>query len=381
VAVIRPPSLNRLTWTVCGWFVLAAGATVAQQPEKWKTGAALQHQLGEQAGVTWQDRGLRDGLVRLSQKYGVAIFLDRRIDPDQELTLVARDQSLEEVLRRISADAHAGIAIVGPVIYFGPPETASKLATLAALRRQDASKLSSDIKTRLLRADVWQSDELTQPRQLLDGLARQAGMTLENGDIIPFDLWPAVSLPPLAWTDRLSLLVAGFGLTYEIGDRGTSLRLVPQPTAVALEKIYTPRGNAASLAAQLGRVLPDAKIHTESQKLVVTASQEDHEKIDRLLSGQTIRTAKPAKKVGEKLYTLHTGKEPAGEVVSSVAKSIGKKLEYDASVLNKLKSIVQIDQDNVTLEYLLETTLQPLGLTYRLTDESLEIVEVQNERK
>jgi len=381
VARIRQPWLNRLTWTVCGWFVLAAGTTAGQQPEKWKTGAALQHQLGEEVGITWQDRGLRDGLIRLSQKYGVAIFLDRRIDPDQELTLIARDQSLEEVLRRISADAHAAIAMVGPVIYFGPPETASRLATLAALRRQDASKFSSDIKTRVLRTDVWHSDELAQPRQLLEDFARQAGMALENGDLIPFDLWPAITLPPLAWTDRLTLLVAGFGLTYEIADRGTALRLVPQPTAVALEKTYTPRGNAASLSAQLARVLPDARIHTESQKLVVMASQEDHEKIERLLSGQTIRTTKPAKKGGEKLYNLHTGREPAGEVVSSVAKSIGKKLKYDVSVLDKLKSIVQIDLDNVTLEYLLETTLQPLGLTYRLTDDSLEIVEVQSERK
>src|SRR5262249_26688795 len=155
--------------------------------------------------------------------------------------------------------------------------------------------LSSDAKSRFLRTQAWQWEELAQPRQLLDELARQAHVTVANPDAIPLDLWPAVSLPPLAWVDRLTLLLAGFDLTFQIDDQATSVRLVPRPATVVLEKSYAPRGNAANLTAQLRRVLPEASIRVEQGSLVVAGSQEDHDKIERLLAGQSVRTTKPAK--------------------------------------------------------------------------------------
>jgi hypothetical protein len=375
VAFIRKPSHNRLTWAAIGWFVLAASLARAQEPVKWKSGPAFRQQLDESVGVTWQDRLLRDGLTRLSQTYGVAIFLDRKIDPGQPLTFTFRDQPLETLLKQVAAEAGAGVAILEPVIYMGPPEVAAQLATLAAIRRQDASKLPNDAKIRLLRSQAWQWDELVQPRQLLEELARQANVSVENPAAIPLDLWPAVSLPPLPWTHRLTLLLAGFGLTFEIDERGSSVRLVPQPTSAILEKRYSPRGTASDLATQLSRIMPEAKIKVEQGQLVVAAKQEDHDKIERLLSGQSVRMPKPAKGGGEKLYSLKVANEPAGKVVRKVAESLSKELRYEPAVLEKLKQPVNFNLENATLEHLLETTLKPLGLTYRVTDQTLEITE------
>jgi len=150
---------------------------------------------------------------------------------------------------------------------------------------------------------------------------------------------------------------------------------VPPPTSVSLEKTYASRGDAAGLASQLRRILPDPNIRVESGRLIVAGSQEDHDKIERLLAGQSVRTQKTAKASDEKLYSMHVAKEPAGKVARTVAENIGKELKYDRQVLEKLKQLVTIDLDNVTLEYLLETTLKPLGLTYRISDSALEIVE------
>ena len=52
----------------------------------------------------------------------------------------------------------------------------------------------------------------------------------------------------------------------------------------------------------------------------------------------------------------------------------GKEMKYDPSLVPKLKQPMDVKVQNVTLDYLLETTLKPLGLTYRLTETSLEVV-------
>src|SRR5262249_16839508 len=145
-------------------------------------------------------------------------------------------------------------------------------------------------KAKLLRAQPWKWDELAEPQKLLAELAAQASVTVENADVIPHDLWPAVSLPPLPWVDRLSLLVAGFGLTFEITSQGKNVRLVTLPNSAALEKTYTPRGLVESAAAELRRMVPTAAIRVDHGKLLVAASQEEHDKIERLLAGQSVRT-------------------------------------------------------------------------------------------
>ena len=123
------------------------------------------------------------------------------------------------------------------------------------------------------------------------------------------------------------------------------------------------------------RVLPEAKIRVEQGQLVVAGTQEEHDKLERLLAGQSVRTSKASKASGEKRYSLQVANEPAGKVIRKVAESLGKQPRYTPQVLEKLKQSVEFDVQDVTLNQLLVKTLAPLGLTYRLTDDALEIIE------
>src|SRR6185436_14642852 len=111
-----------------------------------KVGAAFSQQLHESIDFDRSDRPLREGLTRLSQAYGVATFLDRRIDPDQPIKVSAHGQPLEEALRTVAHDGKSEITLLGSVVYFGPPEAARDLATLAALRKQEIGKRGADAK-------------------------------------------------------------------------------------------------------------------------------------------------------------------------------------------------------------------------------------------
>ena len=343
---------------------------------EWKTGAALDQALDRSIGITWNERGLRDGLSRLSRETGVAIFLDRRIDPDQELNLQKPPMPLEALLGEIASAASARISRLGGVIYIGPSESAQELATVAALRRQEIARFTADRQASLLASRPLHWEELAEPRQLVEQLCREARVRLENVQQIPHDLWPAVELPPLPWSDRMTLVLTGFGLTFELQETEQSLRLKPITAGNVIERRYAPPGSAANLSQQLKRVLPDAVIKVERGQIIVTGRQEDQEKIERLLSGQPVRSSpavppKTAKAKGELLLTLSVSDQPAGAVVHKVAGSLGKRPSYDASVLEKLKMPVTIDLKNATPEHLLETLLRPLGLSYRLTESEL----------
>ena len=361
--------------TLVGWLVAAGAACPGQEAATvWKTGLALKRQLELPAGVAFSGQSLRQGLASLARAYGVAIFLDRRVDPDRSLDLHLRDRPLEEVLREIARHADAEVAQIGSVLYVGPAATARRLATLAALRRQQAADLPADLKQRLSRSEPLSWPELAQPRSLIGELVAQAGLRLENENEIPLDLWPATNLPSLVWTDRLTLLLAGFDLTFEVDAASRMVRLVPQPEAPRLTKSYATRGSATAMAPQLRRLFPEASIEVQGTRLVVAARWEEHEQIDRVLSGQSVTRRPAPPKTSEKLYSLTVMQEPAGRVARTVADALGKELRYDAAVGQRLRQPIDLKLENASLEHLLESTLRPLGLSWKLTDEALEIL-------
>lgn len=363
---------NRLTWIAAAWFLALASPVFGQESAAWKTGPAFRKQLDASVSVAWDERPLREGVSSFSQSVGIAVFLDRRLDPGQNVSLTVRDQPAEQLLRQLAEQVQGGISIIGPVVYLGPAETANKLSTLAVLRRQEIASLPNETKARLLKTRAWSWEELAEPRALVDELGQEAGITIANPQLVPHDVWTSANLPSLAWIDRLTLVLAGFGLTYEFDGSGAMVRLVPIPEEVLVEKTYTPRGEPASLVAQLRRIVPGAKVRAEASNLVVAAVQDDHDKIERLLSGQSVRTQKSGK--AEKRYSLTVENQSAGSVVKTVATQLGKEMKYDPQVVEKLKTNVSFVVKDVTLEELLVKTLEPLGLDYRVGDTALEVV-------
>ncbi len=109
-------------------------------------------------------------------------------------------------------------------------------------------------KAKLLKTAAWHWDELSKPRELLENLASEADLGIDNPQLLPHDLFPAVDLPPLPLVDRLSLLLSGFGMTFQLSRDGKLIRLVPIPAEVLSDTTYTWRGDAAKLQTDLQRI-------------------------------------------------------------------------------------------------------------------------------
>ena len=61
------------------------------------------------------------------------------------------DETLQLVLLRVAEQLDGGVTLVGSVVYIGPKETSTKLATVATLRRQEVQAFAGETKARLLR--------------------------------------------------------------------------------------------------------------------------------------------------------------------------------------------------------------------------------------
>jgi hypothetical protein len=173
-------------------------------------------------------------------------------------------------------------------------------------------------------------------------------------------------------------VLAGFHLTFGFDQGGQAITLKPISPGNVLENRYARAGASAGLVTQLQRLLPDAEIRMADGQIVLAGRYEDHQKLKRLLAGQPLRatsgTSQGNERAGEQVFTLKASGQPAGAVARQVAQALGKQLRYDDATLEKLKQPVTLDVQKVTADELLRKTLQPLGLTYRLTESELVIV-------
>jgi hypothetical protein len=341
----------------------------------WKTGPLLRRQLESPVSITWASRPLRDGLHNLSTHpdIRVAMFLDRRIDPELRVDLSVKDLPLEQALRQLAKSARMGVCMIGPVAYFGPEPATGRLATRTAALDEAISKLDPAVRRNLGAVRKWQWDELATPRDLVKQLAEEASVEVEEIDSIQHDLWPAADLPPLSWTDRLSLVLAGFDLSFEVTDGGAQVALIPMPEAETVRRSYRLVGEMVKNADRIGALLPDVQQDRRGNLLVVDATLEQHELIGRVLRGEPLEGA-ASTPLDKQTYTISAMNQSVGALVRKLAERMEVEVKFDRRASAALRVIVSVDLKDASFDELMRAVLDPAGLTYRLEGRTLEIL-------
>jgi hypothetical protein len=290
------------------------------------------------------------------------------MDPGFEVVFSADREPLNQLVRRLAAHLAAGAGFLDSVVYLGPPPTASKLATLAALRTDEAGQLPSSRQKVLLERRAWQWEDLATPRELIAQLARQAHFSVVGGEQVPHDLWPAQQLPPLNVPERLSLVLAGFDLTFEFSAAGDAVRLIPMPETAVLVRTYPARSDVQRTAEQLGQVFPRIQIKRAGPRLAVSASYEDHVLVGRWLRGERVAVE------GDVRYTLTIENQPLGAVLSAIARRLGHALEVDPRVASKLGQRVSFQVEQVTVEDLMQASVRGTGVRCEVQGTTLRVL-------
>jgi hypothetical protein len=250
---------------------------------------------------------------------------------------------------------------------------------VAALRNEEVSRLPAAAQSRLARTAAWQWDAMSTPRELLEQLAREAGVTIDGVQTIPHDLWPAVHLPPLTFAERLTLLLAGFELTFEFSGSGAGVRFVPLPQKPLLVRSYAVGRDVASAMSQLQQLIPQAEIRREGPRVSVAGRAEDHDAIRRMLAADQrgpAKTSRGGESVRGAPKTVYTMKGPTqlGTALKTLHVQAQLNVIIDPRIQHKLYERVMFEAKNVSLEELIAIVLKDTGLRFELKDRDLRIL-------
>ncbi|MHC2066781.1 STN domain-containing protein [Bremerella sp. T1] len=367
--------LNLLLGVLTAAFSQLNSPLLAQAPTDWRTEADLDKQLESTFDLTWEDVPLREGLMRLGKTQRVAIFLDRRINPDRPISMTFTNERLELALQRIAAELRLGMSRVGDVIYFGPEETARRLPTVAQLQSQFAKSSGIPEALKFLDQKKYSWPKLATPHEILMSVAEDHGMTWNNLDeVIKHDLWPAADFPAMRTTEYLSLVLAGYHASYRFDKQadGIKLQLVPIPEDLSLTRIYPYSGSHDEAIKKIQELFPEAKVQSDGKRqLAVTGSQQIQDQVAKLLRGGTARNT--VVMPGEKRYTLKVEQLPLGPVLDALEKQLGKEFDVPEGMEEELKQRISFDVNAVDLAALLEAIFQETEFAYQVEESKIVI--------
>ncbi len=364
--------------------VLAALLAASADPDRrtlaaeWRTGSRFDRQMQQVVGVRWAGAPLRGALKSLCGAQRVAHLLDRRVDPGQPLELVVRDVPLGRVLEQIAEDRGLGVSLLGPVVFFGPPDAAARLRTLAAVRTEEARRLPAAAARKFLLPERLAWDDFAMPRELVENLAREGELRVVGLERLPHDLWAAADLPPLSLVDRLTLIAVQFDLTFAIAPDGDAIALVPLPPDLGLVRSYPGGSRPQQVADEFASRAPGARIKVVGEKVYVKALLEDHER----LSGSK-RPAPPTQRPrpapgGEtRIERLRLADVPVGAVLERVCRDLNLQLAVDGASLEaagaSLAQRVSVHVEDVTVDELLEAIVRDTPLRVQRQGRTVEV--------
>jgi len=330
------------------------------------TGAQFDRQMQQVVGAAWSGVPLREALRDFCGAQRVAVLLDR---------LVAADVPLRQALERIAEDRGLGMTLVGPVVYFGPPEAAAKLRTLAALGLEQVRRLPPAAQRKFLLPEPLEWDDFATPRELLEGLAREVGLRLAGLERVPHDLWAGAELPLV---DKLTLVAVQFDLSCTISPGGDTITLVPVPDDIGLVRSYPGGSRPQQVAQRYAALAPDARIKAVGDTVWVKALIEDHER----LAGTRRRTPNsqrrpPAGPTETRIERFRVAEVPVGAVLESVCRGLNLQLQIDQQSIGAAGALldqrVSVEVEKATVDELLEAIVRDTPLTIRRRGKVVEV--------
>jgi hypothetical protein len=353
------------------WFAFVwpfgSPAIQGQQRVDFASEREFLQRLQQPVQIRWSRAPLRSTVERLSRTQGLAIFLDRRLDPQQPLELRVSTSSLGGALKQLAKSRGAGVSLLPPVVYLGPPSTTDKLATVWELNRQRVQRLDRSVRLRWQTAVATSWPSLSEPRQLVTDWTRQRGVILSGVERIPHDLWAAQQLPPLDLLHRLTIVLAGFDLSVSVDSAGRA-SVVRMPEQAALTRSYVLSDAQWARWPEWSDSLTGIDTQRTANRLTLTGRAEDHRQVAGWLQGAA---TVPTTVEGAKRYTLTVRNQPREQLLKTLASQLGLELQWKGVGEVDKSQLVSLKLQNATLDELLRAVVNDAGLSYRLVAKSL----------
>jgi|GEM_PF-2209655 len=343
------------------------------RPTQWLAGEKLvKASTSPTFSMTWMEAELRTELQMASRNTGIAVLVDRRLDPGQKISLALQNVSFEQFLWNIAEQSGAGVIRLDTLYYLAPPET---IATIQQRLRnlENASNhpgLNPLMQKALQRRIPVRSELPFEPQALISGICKDCGIPVRGLELIPHDFWAPIDLPHTKIPEIVSILVAGFKLEITVSENG-DLSILPaiQPDTV---EFRIPRD--VSARADLSRVQAIDGIALDKRDGidVIAGKPEPVFAAIRELAQSAPHPGVANHPGSREVLSLHV-KASRGSIAATVAQLLQVRLVYSETEKAKLDAIVEINVDKVSADELLETCLKGSGLEFTISETELRI--------
>lgn len=336
----------------------------ASRPIHWPQGFRT-----SQGTTSWQGQTLRRALQGLATTEKVSLLLDRRVDPGQTIDGNFAG-SLDQRISALASQLNVGVSVIGRVVYLGPATVTRRLATMVELKRLEVGKRAPELARRLAHSQPFSWEDLDTPQDLVARLCQEAEIQTANLDQIPHDLWAGNQLPALPVSQRLTLVLAGFDLTYKYDKARNRLEFISLPTRPALTRRYTLRGKPA-LVAQLKYRFPE--IHISGPTM--SGPLEAHQQLRLWLTGAAPTPTRPIPPDPQRIIfqKLTLRNVTAAQALQALCRQASWSLHFDPQVGKQRQTLVNLVGEQVPLQRALDDLLNQAGLQAQLKGQQLHV--------
>lgn len=273
----------------------------------------------------WSEKPLQLVIDDVQAHYQIPIWIDRRIDKEQAVSLTKPDSSstLGGELSRISLACGVKGGLVENVYVLAPANRLARIQRSAVVLHGQLSSSNKSLTSESRELD-W--PEITSSVEMLQIISQVWNVEFDSASI-PHDLWHAGKLPPCSLATQLALLLSGFDLQAVMDTKSTSdttsktikLKIVPLSEETAWPDSYQRTLSPAAIA-ELRTSYPAGTIE-QTGKNTVKIRGETNLHLDVLSPPKPKRTDKTPK---EQLLTFELAAPvPVEAVLNNLSQKLG----------------------------------------------------------
>jgi len=344
------------------FLICFASPGFAQNTEtQWATDKVFQQSRHRAFSISWQAAPLRDRIGQLARQQGISVFLDRRVDPRTPINLTASNVTMEQLLLQLCEQQELGFCRLGDSFYVGPKLAAQRLM----IGSTSSTKAGRKTSTALLKKSASDWPDLTTPKEALNALVAEAGLELENADLLPHDLMPSGNMPPMTLDRRLRLLLIQFDLDYELNRNARTLVLkrasdLPTTGSVRFSDVDLSLAEYQEIKAKAG----GSRMRRNKNSVTVTGPVEELVMVRDFI----VKSFKPAEPAdGDQQFTLKVTSRRSA-ILAAIGKQLHMPVDTSLADPDTMAEVVSLSVANASLQELLDQIVADSGATCVVSD-------------
>lgn len=360
-------------WCSAVLLVLPCWCQALDPGTRWEIGERFRHRAATHTfDVFWDQGELRDEVQFLSRQYGLAWMLDRRVDPNQLISLRERDQSFEQILWRLAEPRELAVVQLNNIFYVGPIHEAACLPQLLSELEQQlrSDRLPNSLSRAWLatRPLVTRGETIEPQRALFQVLDDMPPSTLDINRV-PHDLWYRIDWPEMPRYQQVALLLVGFGLWLEFDNEGRG-HVVEFPQRTTVTRHYAAVRDGAQLQRQLRQDVAGLRVEFNRDGLMAEGTPQQIALASRRVADWM---QPPRRAEADTTFSLKTrGSRRA--ILAAIAEQTERSLFVDAQFEEALRQVIDLDAADVSLPQLIADVLRGVEARSELTERELRIV-------